>query len=318
VAIGPVPITIAQSILFGIVQGLTEFLPVSSTAHLRILPELLGISDPGSAFTAVIQLGTILAVWIYFWKDLTMAIRGWAHSILGPKTSPEAKLGWAVFWGSVPICLFGFLLRHAIKSDAVRSLYVIAATLIIVGLVMMLAEMYGKKNRKLADVTVRDGIIVGIWQCFALVPGVSRSGSTISGGLFDGFDRVAAARISFLLSVPSITIAGLYELFDDRKDILGSNMTPAIVATIVSFIVGYASIGWFIGFLKKHGIGYFVVYRIALGIALIVLIRTGVLHAQKPNTDTVQQTTASAPQIDRAAAWEQAMQSNAEQHGLAQ
>ncbi|CAN5444405.1 undecaprenyl-diphosphate phosphatase [soil metagenome] len=289
------PITIVQSILFGLVQGLTEFLPISSTAHLRILPEILGMTDPGAAFTAVIQLGTVLAVWIYFWSDLTSAIGGWFKSLRGSKDTPEARMGWAVFWGTIPIVVLGFLLKGPIKSDAVRSLYVIAGSLIFMGIIMMFAEKSGSKSRKSRAITIRDGIVIGIWQCLALIPGMSRSGSTISGGLFAGFDRQAAARVSFLLSVPSVTAAGLYELISERKNIMGPNLTPAIVATVVAFVVGYASIAWLIGFLQKKGIGVFVAYRIGLGILLIVLLQMGVLHAQSgaATAETSTPTTAS-------------------------
>lgn len=275
-----VEISMVQAVLFGIVQGLTEFLPISSSAHLRILPELIGMEDPGSAFTAVIQLGTMAAVLIYFAKDIGKAFMGWANSLTGKGgNTSEARMGWAVFVGSLPIIVAAVLLKDIIKSDSVRSLYVVSAMMIGFGLVMLAAEKLGSKKRELDSVKPKDGVIVGLWQVLALIPGVSRSGSTISGGYFDGFDRAAAARFSFLLSVPSVTAAGLYELFDERKNLGGVNMMPTIVATIVSFAVGYAAIAWLIKYLQKRGVMVFVIYRVALGFILLALLQTGKLHA---------------------------------------
>jgi undecaprenyl-diphosphatase len=271
---------IVQAIVYGLIQGLTEFLPVSSTAHLRIAPALLGWEDPGAAFTAVIQLGTVLAVLIYFGKDLLAALAGWFKSLAGrDKTSHEAKMGWAVFWGTIPIVLFGLLFQKAIKHE-LRSLWVIAATLIVMGVVMAIAEKVSTKRRGIESVEPKDGIIVGLWQCLALIPGISRSGSTISGALFAGFDRATAARFSFLMSVPSVLAAGLKELFDERHNLTsGGHLMPTIVATVVSFVVGYASIAFLMNFLQKHGIMPFVIYRILLGVLLVVLLATGTVSA---------------------------------------
>jgi undecaprenyl-diphosphatase len=188
-------------------------------------------------------------------------------------------MGWAVFVGTLPIIVVAVLAKDLIKSESVRSLYVIAAALIVFGLVMLAAEKMGAKKRGIDSVRPKDGLIVGLWQVLALIPGVSRSGSTISGALFDGFDRATSARFSFLLSVPSITAAGLYELFDERKNILGPNLTPTIIATVVSFLVGYAAIAWFIKYIQRHGIAVFVGYRIFLGVLLIVLLQTGIVQA---------------------------------------
>jgi len=270
-------VDLVQAIVYGIIQGLTEFLPVSSTAHLRIAPALLGWTDPGAAFTAVIQLGTILAVLIYFAKDLGKDVSAWASSIKdkSKRETPEAKMGWAVFWGSIPVAVLGVLLHSKIETTF-RSLYVIAFSMIVMGVVMLLAEQKGKRNRDVAQVEVQDGVTVGIWQVLALFPGMSRSGSTISGALFRGFDHAAAAKFSFLLSIPSITAAGLFEAFQARKELSGI-MMPTIVSTVVSFIVGYVSIAFFMNYLKKRGIGPFVIYRIVLGVALIALIQAKVL-----------------------------------------
>ncbi len=271
-----------MAILYGIVQGLTEFLPISSTAHLRILPSLLGQPDPGAGFTAVIQLGTLAAVLIYFFKDLCKAITGWALSLVGkvPKGSVDARLGWGVFWGTMPIIFLGLLFKNQIKSNEFRSLYVISAALIGMGILMLYAEKRGRKDRPLEDAKLMDGVNIGLWQCVALIPGASRSGSTITGALFAGFDRPAAARYSFLLSVPSITAAGLYELYEERHEIFGPSLVPALVATVVSFIVGYWAISFLIKFLGKHGIGVFVGYRFLLAIVLLVLMQTGTLSPE--------------------------------------
>ncbi|RYG39186.1 undecaprenyl-diphosphate phosphatase [bacterium] len=265
-----------EAILYGLVQGITEWLPISSTAHLRILPVILGQPDPGAAFTAVIQLGTTLAVIIFFAKDLGGAIKAWFNSLRGVgKDTVEAKLAWGVFYGTLPIMLIGFLFKSVIKSDEFRSLYVIATTLILNGILMAVAERVRRKRRSIEEVTVRDGIVVGLWQALALVPGMSRSGSTIAGGLFTGLDRTTAARFSFLMSVPSIAAAGFYELYQERAHILGSQLMPTIVATVVSFVVGYASIAWLIKYIAKQGFTVFVIYRIVLGLLLLSLIAAG-------------------------------------------
>ena len=271
-----------MAVLYGIVQGLTEFLPISSTAHLRILPSLLGQPDPGAGFTAVIQLGTLAAVLIYFFKDLCRAITAWAMSLVGkvPKDSVDARLGWGVFWGTMPIIILGLIFKNQIKSDEFRSLYVISGALVGMGILMLYAEKRGLKNRPLEDAKLMDGINIGLWQCIALIPGASRSGSTITGALFSGFDRPAAARYSFLLSVPSITAAGLYELYEERHEIFGPSFVPAIVATIVSFLVGFWAISFLIKFLAKHGIGVFVGYRFALAAVLLILLQQGLLSPQ--------------------------------------
>lgn len=268
-----------EAVIYGIVQGLTEWLPISSTAHLRILPALAGWQDPGAGFTAVIQLGTVLAVLIYFGKDLGRAFMGWVRSFTpAGRGTEEAKMGWAIFVGTIPIVLIGFLARDFIKSDQTRSLYVVAGSLILMGIVMLIAERVGKRERGIETVQPKDGLWVGLWQCIALIPGMSRSGSTISGALFAGFDKATAARFSFLLSVPSILAAGVFELFESRKQLLAAGIAPTLVATFVSFVVGYASIAWLIKYLQRRGIGVFVGYRILLAALLIFLLQTGRIH----------------------------------------
>ncbi len=267
---------LVKAIVYGIVQGFTEWLPISSTAHLRIVPALLGWGDPGAGFTAVIQLGTVLAVLIYFREDLKAALAAWFKSLrTGDRSSPEARMGWAVFWGTIPIVLIGFASKKFIKSDEFRSLYVIAAALIVGGLVLLAAERFGKRNRQQDSVQPKDGMMVGFWQCLSLIPGMSRSGSTISGSLVAGFDAATAARFSFLLSFPSVAAAGLFELYDGRKDIGGAMLMPTLVATVVSFVVGYASIAFLLKYLQKHGVTVFVIYRLALGICLLALVSSG-------------------------------------------
>ena len=283
-----------EAILYGIVQGLTEWLPISSTAHLRILPALLGKPDPGAGFTAVIQLGTVLAVLIFFRSDIAQALSAFFKSLRGEgRDTPEAKLAWGAFYGTLPILIIGFALKDLIKSNQVRSLYVIAGTLIFMGVVMLIAEKVGKQNRGKEDLEVKDGIIVGCWQALALLPGMSRSGSTISGALFQGLDRTTAARFSFLLSIPSITAAGVYELYSERKEIFGPLLMPALVATVVSFVVGYASIALLLKVIQKQGIGIFVGYRIVLGIVLLVLLSQGKLVATEPETTPGEKVVAS-------------------------
>jgi len=269
-------VDLVRAIVYGIIQGFTEWLPISSTAHLRIIPALFGWEDPGAGFTAVIQLGTVLAVLIYFWRDLKAAFTAWFVSLrTGDRSSPEARMGWAVFIGTIPIVLIGFGLRKLIKSDEFRSLYVIAGTLIVMGVLMLIADKVGKRHRLQASVQPKDGLVVGLWQCLSLIPGMSRSGSTITGALFSGFDASTAARFSFLLSFPSVLAAGLFELWDGRKEIGGTLLGPTLVATAVSFVVGYASIAFLIKYLQKHGITVFVIYRIVLGIALLAMLRAG-------------------------------------------
>lgn len=263
-----------RAVVYGIVQGVTEFLPISSSAHLRLTPVLFGWEDPGAAFTAVIQLGTVLALILYFAKDLGQAIVGWSKSLTGgPKDTPEARMGWAVFFGTLPIVVVGLALHDKIETTF-RSLYIVAAGFIVMGLVML----YFDRNpgvRKVDDVQPKDGVFVGLWQCLALLPGMSRSGSTISGALALGFDRAAAARFSFLMSVPSITLAGLYEALKERKNLGGPLLMPTFVATIVSFFVGYAAIFWLMRFIQKRGISPFVLYRLVLGVVLLALMLTG-------------------------------------------
>jgi len=266
-----------EAIVLGLVQGLTEFLPISSSGHLRIVPALLGWSDPGAGFTAVIQLGTMAAVLIYFRVDLWNIARAWLGELRVPirQASQEAKLGWFIVLGTIPIAIFGFIFKDQIESGA-RSLYLIGSALILFSFVMVLAERMGTRTRDLDEMNGRDGLFIGVAQSLALVPGVSRSGATISAGLFRGFDRLAAARYSFLLSVPAVVLSGLFEL---RK--VGENGSPSaaatVIATLVAFVTGYLAIAWLLRYLSSHSLEIFVIYRIALGVLVLVLTATGAI-----------------------------------------
>ncbi len=260
-----------EAIVLGLVQGLTEFLPISSTAHLRIVPSLLGWPDPGAAFTATIQLGTLLAVLIFFRNDLYRVLSGMIR-----REPVESKIGLGIAIGTLPVVILGLAGKDFIEGS-LRSLYVIAGSLIIMGLVLLLAERAGKRTRSFEDLTTKDGVIIGLWQAVALIPGASRSGSTISGALFCGLDRPTAARFSFLLSVPSIFAAGVYEAYKYRHDLFGQALVPTLVSTLVSFVVGYGSIAFLIAFLQKSSTTVFVIYRCVLGVAILALLLSGVL-----------------------------------------
>ncbi len=269
---------LVQAIILGIIQGLTEWLPISSTAHLRIVPAVFGWADPGAAFTAAIQLGTLVAVLVYFWKDLSSILSGWVRGLLNSaeRDVPEYRLGWGIFLGTLPIIVLGVLLKDTIENQA-RSLWVIAFSLIFMGLVLAVSERVGKQSRALSSATIKDGIWVGLWQAVALIPGASRSGSTLAGALFAGFDRETSARYAFVLSVPSVLGAGVYSILSHRKELLGTNLIPILVANLFSFAVGYATIAYFMRFLKTRSTLVFVGYRLILGLALIGLMLSGYL-----------------------------------------
>jgi len=269
-----------QAIVLGIVQGLTEFLPISSSGHLLIVPALLGWEDPGSAFTAVTQLGTMAAVLLYFRKDLWNIAKAWFLSLwLKPELrgTLDARMGWYIGLGTLPVAVFGLLFNDQIE-DGARSLYLVGTTLIVLGLALLLAEKVAKHERPLEDIKARDAVVIGFAQAMALIPGVSRSGATITAGLFFGFDRAAAARYSFLLSVPAVVLSGLFEM---RKigDPGGAGAVETALATLAAFIVGYAAIAWLLRWLTSHSTMIFVVYRVALGLLVIALTATGVIEA---------------------------------------
>jgi len=266
-----------QAIVLGVVQGLTEYLPVSSTAHLRIVPAFLGWEDPGAAFTAVTQLGTMAAVLLYFRTDLWRIARAWTASLRQPELRSEvdARMGWYILLGTIPIGIFGLAFSDQIESGA-RDLYLIGTALIVLGLVLLYAEHVARRDRSIEDIKRRDGILIGLAQACALVPGVSRSGATITAGLFLGFDRESAARYSFLLSVPAVVLSGVFELRDIGGD-ENAGVVPTIIATLLAFAVGYASIAFLLRWLARHSTAVFVAYRVALGALVLALAGAGTI-----------------------------------------
>jgi undecaprenyl-diphosphatase len=280
--------SILEAIVLGIVQGLTEFLPISSTAHLRIVPALFGWNDPGAAFTAVIQIGTLVAVLYYFYADiLRIATATVQNTLQGkPFENFDSRMGYMMILATVPIVISGLLLKTYIETSF-RSLYVIAFTLIALALLLMLAEFFvkvrvekGEKQKELTDLSWLEAIVVGLAQCVALIPGASRSGVTITGGLFLGMTRETAARFSFLLSLPSIFAAGIYQLIKAREALFATSegILNLTIATLVSGIVGYYSIAFLLNYLKKNSTYLFITYRIALGLLLLVLLFNGTLN----------------------------------------
>jgi len=271
-----------QAVILGLVQGLTEFLPISSSAHLRIVGEWIGAHDPGATFTAIIQLGTEAAVVVYFWNDIVRIVSRWFGSLRGrvPKGDPDARMGWLIIIGSVPIVVLGLLLQKFIRHEF-RSLWVVAITLIVFGIVLGLADIFGRRQKELEQLGVRDGLVFGAAQALALFPGVSRSGGTITAGRIMGYSRSAAARYSFLLAIPAVFGSGLYELFSALKDdgTASTPWIPTIIALVVSFGVGWAVIKYLMQYLQKGSFMPFVVYRIALGTLLVILLAFGVMDA---------------------------------------
>jgi undecaprenyl-diphosphatase len=273
-----------QAVVLGVVEGLTEFLPVSSTGHLTIVEKLmkLRVDDTGvTAFTAIIQVGAIVAVIVYFWRDIVRLVVAFVRGLGSARAREDASWREAlvVIVGTIPIAVVGLALKDVV-SGPLRSLWVVAAALIVWSGVLVWAERVGTQKRAERSVTVADGLVVGLVQCVALVPGVSRSGATISAGLFRGLDRVAATRVSFLLSIPALLAAGGLEAASSAKDVSASvGWGPTGVATLVSLVVGYASIAWLLRLVAGHRITVFVPYRVALGVVLVVLLATGVLSA---------------------------------------
>ena len=273
--------SLLEAIVLGIVQGLTEFLPISSTGHLRIVPAFLGWDDPGAAFTAVTQLGTMAAVLLYFREDLVRIALAWWRSVFDRplRSELDARLGWYIVLGTIPIGIFGVLFKDQIETGA-RDLYLIGVALIVLGLVLLAAEKVGTRERSIEQIRTKDGFAIGLAQALALIPGVSRSGATITAGLFMGLDRPAAARFSFLLSVPAVVLSGLLELgtilSEDEED--GTGLLALVVATLMAFVSGYAAIAWLLRFLSTHSTVIFVVYRVALGAAVLALTGAGAIE----------------------------------------
>jgi undecaprenyl-diphosphatase len=271
--------SLLEAIVLGVIQGITEFLPISSTAHLRFLPELFGWPDPGAAYSAVIQLGTVAAVVIYFGRDLIQLAAAFFRGLLrrAPFESTDSRLAWSVLIGTLPVGIAGVLFKKWIETS-LRSLYVIGASLIVLALVLWLAEKLAEHRRSLAEMTLRDGLVIGLCQAVALIPGSSRSGTTLTGGLALGFKREDAARYSFLLSIPANMAAGLFEL----KHLLQATDRPStatlLLGTAVSFAAGMAAIAGLLRFLRTHTTLVFVGYRIAVGGLLLTLLGLGILQ----------------------------------------
>jgi undecaprenyl-diphosphatase len=268
-----------EAVVLGIVQGLTEFLPISSSAHLLILSQLFGWDDPGAAFTAVTQIGTELAVIIYFRREIAAILRAWAKSIgdADARRDPDARIGWLVIIGTIPIAVLGVLFKDQIETVA-RNLWLVSIMLIVFGVILGVADALGARVKTERELTMRDGILFGLAQSLALIPGVSRSGATISAGLAMGYTRAAAARYAFLLAVPAVLASGLFEArkIGDETNVAWG---PTLLATVIAFSVGFAVIAWLMKWLTTRTYLPFVLYRIALGLVVMVLLATGVLTA---------------------------------------
>lgn len=269
------------AIVLGIVQGLTEFLPISSSAHLRIVPALYGGNDPGAAFTAIVQLGTMLAVLIYFRQDLWRIGSAWLGALRdrSRQAELEVRMGWYLIIATIPISVLGLAFKDAIETKA-RNLTLIACALIVLAVVLYVADRVGRRVRTIENLQLRDGVVMGLAQALALIPGVSRSGATITAGLFLGLDRPAAARFSFLLSIPAVVLSGLFEL---KGVVTGEHGTDVgtgslILATVAAFVVGYASIAFLLRYLINHTFTIFVIYRIALGVLVLSLLAAGLIN----------------------------------------
>jgi undecaprenyl-diphosphatase len=271
-----------QVVVLSVVQGLTEFLPVSSSGHLAITSRVFFADDAGASFTAVTQLGTEFAVLVYFARDIVRIVKAWFRGLFNPAArDADYRLGWYVIIGSIPIGVLGLLLKDEIRTGA-RNLWLIATALVVFSAVIAAAEYFGRQTRDVEQLTWRDGVIVGLAQCLALLPGVSRSGATISAGLFLGQERELAARFGFLLAIPAVFASGLFSLPDAFHPV-GEGMSATgpqlLVATVIAFVVGFAAIAWFLRFLVSHSMYWFVGYRVVLGTAVLILLGTGVVAA---------------------------------------
>lgn len=275
---------ILQALILGIIEGFTEFLPISSTGHLSIAEKLMGfkLDDPSvTAFTAIIQIGAVLATLIYFRKDIADIVSAWVRGIFvkSERSDRNYRFGWAIILGSIPIAIAGLLFKHQIETT-LRSLWLVAGALLVWSVVMWLADRYASQNRHESKIGWKDTLIVGLAQCLALIPGVSRSGATMSIGMFRGLDRVAVTRLSFFLAIPALVAAGLLEAADSYDKISsGVGWGSTLAATAASFVVAYISISWLLKFVAKHTFQLFVVYRVALGLLLLVLLSVGALSA---------------------------------------
>ncbi|MFJ6278556.1 undecaprenyl-diphosphate phosphatase [Arthrobacter subterraneus] len=270
-----------EAAVLGLVQGLTEFLPISSSAHLRIMGELLPrAQDPGAAFTAITQLGTETAVIVYFWRDILRIIGAWWGSLTHKvsRQDPDARMGWLVIIGTLPIVILGLLFQEQIESTF-RSMWLVATMLVVFGVILAVADAIGRQRLTLDRLTYRHGILYGFAQALALIPGVSRSGGTITAGLLMGYTREAAARYSFLLAIPAVFGSGLYQLYKSAGTPGPYGPGETLLATVIAFAVGYVIIGWFLKFVSTRSYGIFVWYRIGLGLVIFLLLGFGVISA---------------------------------------
>jgi undecaprenyl-diphosphatase len=268
-----------EALVLGIVQGLTEFLPISSSAHISIVGQLIGSQDPGSAFTAITQLGTEAAVIVYFRHDIARILAAWSRALVGrgPRDHPDARMGWLVIIGTVPIVVLGLLFQDAIDST-LRDLRITAAMLAGFALVLGYADARARNSVPLEGLTYRDGILYGLAQSLALIPGVSRSGGTLTAGLLMGYTRAAAARYSFLLAIPAVVGSGMFKLVDAGNDPVEPAWGAIVLATVVAFGVGYAVIAWLLRYITRHSFLPFVLYRLVLAAIVVVLLAAGVVE----------------------------------------
>ena len=273
-----------HAIILGVIEGITEFLPISSTGHLTIAEKMLGysISDSSiTAFTAIIQSGAVLATVVYFWKDISRVLMAWMRGLFVNKyrKNSDYKYGWAIIVGSIPIAIVGILFKDEIET-VLRSLWFVAIALILWSLVMWWADKKAKQNLHEEDITWRDTLAVGIAQCLALIPGVSRSGATMSAGLLRNFDRVAVTKLSFFLSIPALSAAGILQIISKHSAIGASvGWTATIIATLISFVVAYISVAWLLKFVAKHDYSVFIWYRVIVGVLLLIALATNFISA---------------------------------------
>ena len=268
-----------EAILLGVLQGLTEFLPISSSAHLAIFPQLFGFDDPGASFTAVTQIGTEIAVLLFFWRDIVRIIKAWTISLVRKdrREDLDARMGWYIIVGTLPIAVMGFLFQDTIKTTF-RSLWLIAVMLIVFGLILGIADRINVGEKLEGDLTLKDSLLYGLGQMLALIPGVSRSGATISVGLFRGYRRDVATRYAFLLAIPAVLASGVSQL-NDVSLVASPGLPKTLLATLVAFGVGYVTIGWLLKYLRTRSYLPFVIYRVALGSLVLILLATGVLDS---------------------------------------
>ena len=269
-------VTWFEAVILGIVQGMTEFLPISSTAHILIVSQIFGWKDPGAAFSAVTQIGTEIAVLVYFRSDIARILQTWFTSLRDTslRSHMDARMGWYIIIGTIPISLLGLVFSDQIETAA-RNLWLVASMLIVFGVILGVADALGSRKHDLTELNRRDGLLFGIGQAFALIPGVSRSGATISTGLALGYTRESAARYAFLLAIPAVLASGFYELTKIGKDTTAA-WGPTLLATVIAFFVGIAVISWLLKYVTTHTYKPFVLYRIVLGFVLMALLATGI------------------------------------------